>query len=142
VADPYVPVFLALLLVYAVYSAWARLDPRLPLAAALVLLVATGAIDAAGDPAAANVLAELVLALLAVGIVLVLVDRMRGPAASSAAPARDSESADLPKEGERSSDQTLDRPQEEAVALVDAPGDEHDEEEQARDAEADRRQAP
>ena len=36
---PYVAAFLVLLLAYMVYSQWARLDSRYPIAAALLLLV-------------------------------------------------------------------------------------------------------
>ena len=42
---PYAEVFLALLLAYMVYSVWARIDGRLPIAAALGLLVVTAVVD-------------------------------------------------------------------------------------------------
>lgn len=75
---PYTVAFGGLLLAYLGYSAWARLDPRYPVAAALVLLAATAAVDAAGATAAANALAAYVFLLLAGGVVLLLVDHLRG----------------------------------------------------------------
>jgi hypothetical protein len=137
VADPYVPLFLGLLLVYAVYSAWVRLDPRLPFVAALVVLSATAATDLAGNVGAANVLAELALALFGTGVLLLLVARVRRGGVPSAAAARDPEPTDPTQERERATEEALDRPQQEAVPFVDAAGREHDEQEQARDREPD-----
>ncbi|MDE1881221.1 MAG: hypothetical protein KGI89_11830 [Euryarchaeota archaeon] len=74
--DPTYP-FLALLLVYMVYSEWARLDSRCLVGAALLLLVVTAVVDAAGQTADANVLSEYVFFLLAGGVVLLLVDHVR-----------------------------------------------------------------
>ena len=75
---PYVPAFLVLLVVYMAYSAWARLDPRYPIAGALLLLVVTAIVDAAGSIDVANTLAEFVFFLLAAGVVLLLIDHVRG----------------------------------------------------------------
>lgn len=109
-AFPYVPVFLALLLAYMVYSQWARLDSRFPIAGALVLLVAAALVDAAGADAAANVLAEFVFFLLAAGIVLLLLDHARAGSASASAPASgDAEPTDPPKERQGPPEETLDR---------------------------------
>jgi len=97
---PYSVVFVGLLLAYLVYSAWARLDPRFPVAAALVLLAATAVVDALGAVGTANALAGYVFFLLAGGVVLLLVDHVRGRAsgdagaAGSAGPAPPTESAD------------------------------------------------
>lgn len=87
---PYTEIFLGLLLAYMVYSVWARLDGRYPIAAALVLLVVTAVVDAAGDATTANSLAEYVFFLLAAGVVLLLVEHVRErptrPAATSSGP--------------------------------------------------------
>jgi len=88
---PYALVFVGLLLAYMVYSGWARLDARYLLGAALILLVATAVVDAAGDTNAANTLAEFVFFLLAGGVVLLLVEYVRDkprpvPPAESEAP--------------------------------------------------------
>ena len=101
--DPYTVVFLGLLAVYVAYSIWTRLDGRLPIAAALVLLVAAAALDAAGSVAAANTLAEFVFYLLGAGVLLLLVEHVR--ASRAPAPERDAgppgerDGADLPPEG-------------------------------------------
>ena len=75
---PYTAIFLGLLVAYLAYSVWARLDGRYPIAAALALLVATAVVDAAGDTNAANSLAEFVFFLLAGGVVLLLIEHVRG----------------------------------------------------------------
>ena len=75
---PYTDIFLGLLGAYMVYSAWARLDSRYLIAGALVLLVAAAAVDASGATGAANTLAVYVFFLLAGGVVLLLVDHVRG----------------------------------------------------------------
>jgi hypothetical protein len=74
--DPTYP-FLAVLAVYVLYSAWARLDSRLPLAAAVALLAATVVSDAVGALGTANVLAAYVFYLLCAGVVLLLIDHIR-----------------------------------------------------------------
>jgi hypothetical protein len=74
---PYTPIFVGLLVVYLVYSVWAHLDGRYPIGAALALLVVTAVVDAAGDTAAANSLAEFVFFLLAGGVVLLLIEHVR-----------------------------------------------------------------
>ncbi len=100
-AFPYVLAFLGLLGVYMVYSEWARLDSRYLVAGALVLLVVTALVDAAGATAAANTLAEFVFFLLAAGVVLLLVDHVRdaSPAPpSSRARRRNPKAPDPPQE--------------------------------------------
>lgn len=84
--DPTYP-FLALLLAYMVYSQWTRLDSRYLILAALVLLVITAAVDAAGAIGTANVLAVYVFYLLAGGVLLLVIDHIREERASrSSAP--------------------------------------------------------
>ena len=74
--DPTYP-FLAVLLVYMVYSQWAHLDSRYLVGGALLLLVVTAVVDAAGLTGEANVLAVYVFYLLAGGVMLLLVDHVR-----------------------------------------------------------------
>jgi len=112
---PYPLLFLALLLLYMVYSEWAGLDSRYPVAAALGLLVVTAVVDALGNVPAANTLAEYVFLLLAGGVVLLLVDHLRAgrkvvsePAARSVAPDPPGEAA---HERHGSADQVLHRPE-------------------------------
>src|SRR5208282_782400 len=131
-AIPYLEVFLALLGVYLVYSVWARLDPRYPIAAALALLVVTAIVDAANAVATANLLAEYVFCLLGGGVVLLLVDHLR-PGHAVPASGSDSRgslgsqgpSAEPPDEGDPPAEQLLDHVQEHLVAPVDAAR-EHD----------------
>lgn len=126
---PFVPVFLGVLLVYMVYSEWARLDSRYLVAAALVLLVATAIVDAAGATAAANTLAEFVFFLLAGGVVLLLVDHVRDrprggeEAVDGSGPgSRNSDPTETTQQWEGTADESLEGPEQESVALVDAPG--------------------
>ncbi len=125
-AFPFVPIFLALLLLYMVYSAWVRLDSRYLVAGALVLLIATAVVDAAGATAAANTLAEFVFFLLAGGVVLLLVDHVRDtrrPGRSGSAPgAGDPDAPDGPQQRERPTEEALDGAEQQTVPLVDAPG--------------------
>ncbi|MCI4347884.1 MAG: hypothetical protein L3J97_04615 [Thermoplasmata archaeon] len=74
---PYEELFLGLLGVHMVWSAWNRLDSRYLIAGALVLLVAAAVVDAGGATAAANTVAVYVFFLLAGGVVLLLVDHVR-----------------------------------------------------------------
>lgn len=129
---PYVPVFLALLLAYMVYSQWARLDSRYPIAAALMLLVVTAVIDAAGAVAVANTLAEFVFFLLAGGVVLLLLDHAResrSPGPASAVGTTDARAPDAPQGGQGTADEPLERSEQQPVALVNAPRREYDEDE-------------
>lgn len=124
---PYVVVFLVLLGTYMVYSVWAELDARYPIVAGLVLLVAAAAVDAAGDLATANVLAEYAFFLVGAGVVLLLIDRARESrkeAASGSAPPQ-GEPAQSAGEREGTTDDPLHGVQEEPVPIVDAPG-QHD----------------
>lgn len=84
---PYDAVFLGLLVVYLVYSAWQRLDSRYPIIAALVLLVVTAIVDAAGASGEADTLAIFVFFLLAGGVLLLLIDSFRTERGEAAHPA-------------------------------------------------------
>jgi len=112
---PYPLLFLALLLMYMVYSEWAGLDSRYPVAAALGLLVVTAVVDALGNVPAANALAEYVFLLLAGGVVLLLVDHLRAGRKAGSDPEPPSVATGPPGEAthERhgSADQVLHRPQ-------------------------------
>jgi hypothetical protein len=77
VTFPYLIAFLAIFAAYLVYSEWAGLDARIPIAGALALLVVTAVVDAAGDLATANTFAEYVFFLLAGGVALLLVEHLR-----------------------------------------------------------------
>jgi hypothetical protein len=77
VALPLEAIFLVLFVVYLVYSEWAGLDSRYPIAAGLVLLVVAAVADAAGAVDAANTLAVYVFFLLAGGVLLLLIDHVR-----------------------------------------------------------------
>ena len=120
---PYVPTFLALLLVYMVYSAWARLDARYPVVAGVVLLVITAGVDASGATDTANLLAEFVFFLIGAGVVLLLVDhaRARFGAASGRGQAPVGEPSEPAEERQRPADELLDRLEQEPVPAVDAP---------------------
>ncbi len=150
VTFPYVEVFLALLFAYMVYSVWAGLDGRYPIAAALVLLVVTAVTDALGATAAANTLAEYVFFLLGAGVVLLLVEHVReGRSAARGAPAPEALAAtteavatDAPHEAERPAEQPLDRLEEQSVSVVDAAGRQDDEREQSGDGQPDPGQRP
>ncbi len=76
-AFPYVPAFLALLAVYLVYSAWAGLDSRIPIAGGLLLLLATAIVAAGGATAVANSLSDFVFFLIVGGVILLFVDHVR-----------------------------------------------------------------
>ena len=136
-AFPYTEVFLGLLLAYMVSSVWARLDARYPIAAALVLLVVTAVVDAAGEGASANTLAEYVFFLLGAGVVLLLIEHVRkapdtGTTAGrvgSESPA-DTVSADPSHPGEGHAEDSLHGVEQEPVPLVHALRDEDQDDEQ------------
>ena len=120
---PFVAVFLGLLLAYMVYSAWARLDPRYPVVAGVVLLVITAGVDASGATDTANLLAEFVFFLIGAGVVLLLVDHARarfgGPSGGGQASVR--EPSEPPEERQRPAEELLDRLEQEPVPAVNAP---------------------
>jgi hypothetical protein len=116
VAFPLLEIFLGLLAVYMVYSEWTGLDSRYPIVAALILLVVTAVVDAAGNLSAANTLAEFVFFLLAAGVILLLIDHVREARHSprSSEPNRPSVPADSPSpdpadQPEGAADHPLDR---------------------------------
>jgi hypothetical protein len=140
-AFPYREAFGALFLLYLVYSFWQRIDPRYPIAAALLLLVATALVEAGGATDAADTLAEYVFVLLVGGAVLLLVERLRP---DPSRPGRSGERAVPPvedpshptDEGQGPAEHPLHDVQEEPVAPVDAPGRENGQDEPPRDAQA------
>lgn len=77
VVDVYAGTFLALLAAYVLYSVWAHLDGRLPVGAALLLLLVAALADAAGNGPLANTLAAYVFYLLGAGVFLLLVEHIR-----------------------------------------------------------------
>jgi hypothetical protein len=141
VAFPYTEVFLGLLVAYMVYSFWARLDARYPIGAALVLLVITAVVDAVGNSATANTLAEYVFFLLGAGVVLLLLDhfRERRPAAAGTdtglVPAREPVPAEAAQERKGASEDALHGLEQQPVPVVDAVGDQNQYDEEAGDAE-------
>jgi hypothetical protein len=141
VSFPFTEVFLALLVAYMAYSVWAGLDARYPIAAALLLLVVTAVVDALGNTGTANTLAEFVFFLLGAGVLLLLIDHVRESRAApqaeptglaSPAPGEATQPAD---ERERPSQHPLDRLEQQPVPVVDAPGRDHEHQEEAGDAE-------
>ena len=113
VSFPYLELFVGLLVAYMVYSVWAHLDARYPIAAALVLLLVTAIVYAGGASASANVLAEYVFFLLGAGIVLLLVEQFRAsrrPAPADSRPPQ-GEAPEASEPGQRSADEPLDRVQ-------------------------------
>lgn len=144
---PYAEIFVGLLVAYMAFSVWTRLDGRYPIGAALVLLVATAVVDAAGDVTAANSLAEFVFFLLAGGVVLLLIEHVRGGSAVKVATDSTESSAqrvppEAPDEGKGSAEQTLDGLQEEPVAVVDRSGRDDQDDKEGGDAEAEGGQFP
>ncbi len=139
---PYVEVFLGLLVVYMGFSIWSGLDSRYPIAAALVLLVATAVVDATGNVAIANTLAEYVFFLLGAGVVLLLIDHVResrrpSGAGRSLAPPTEGKTAETTEPGKGATDQSLDSVEQQSIPVVDASSDQHEYDEQHRDAEPD-----
>lgn len=143
-ADSYSLAFLGLLGVYAVYSVWAKLDPRYPVAGGLALLVAAALVDAAGATATANTLATYVFYLLGAGVLLLLVDHVRTArrAAGSTAPAGEhpaAEGGDPADERDRSAKDPLHHLEQQPVTVVDGAGEDDGEQEEPRDGEPDHR---
>jgi len=137
---PYTTIFVGLLLAYLVYSVWARLDGRYPIGAALVLLVVTAVVDAAGEVDAANSLAEYVFFLLAGGVVLLLIEHVRDRAGSPSANPSGSTtpegvSPEATEERKGPADQLLDGLEEKAVPVVDRTGGKDEDHEQKGDPE-------
>src|SRR5208282_1598478 len=144
---PYSTIFVGLLLAYLVYSVWARLDGRYPIVAALVLLVVTAVVDAAGNADAANSLAEYVFFLLAGGVVLLVIEQVRARPAAPSAPASGSPGAkgipaEATDEGEGTADQTLHGLEQQPVSLVDRPGGENESHEDGGETKPEDRQDP
>lgn len=135
---PFVEVFLGLLAVYLVYSVWAGLDPRFPIAAALVLLVVTAVVDALGDTASANVLAEYVFFLLGAGVLLLLIDHVResrasGRPADGLSGTTGAVASPPTDPGKGATPPSRDRLEDQPVPFVRAPRQEYDEDEPGSD---------
>jgi hypothetical protein len=133
---PFASIFVVLLLVYLGYSVWARLDGRYPIGAALALLVVTAIVDAAGQTDLANTLAEYVFFLLAGGVVLLLIEHLRGrsrAAGTEPALAAQRVPSQPPEEGKRSADEPFHGLEEQPVAVVDGAGHEDRRDEPERD---------
>jgi hypothetical protein len=141
---PYLAVFGILLLVYVGYSLWERLDPRYPIGAALVLLVATAITEAVGASPQADTLAEYVFLLLVGGVVLMLLDQVRPRAGSSprenslgrGTRVSEEQPTDPADQGELPSQEPLDDLEQKSVAPVDAAGGHDDQDEQPRHGES------
>ncbi len=100
---PYVATFIALLVGYTIYSAWARLDARYPIVGAIALFASAAASDGLGNFALAATLSEFSALLVGAGVLLLLVDawRERHPGRTSGStgpPAPHSEAADPPEQ--------------------------------------------
>lgn len=140
---PYLVVFLALLAAYMVYSGWTGLDPRLPVAGALALLVVTAVVDALGDSSAANTFAEYVFFLLAGGVVLLLFAHVKETRARPLAPGHPGgPPAEAADERHLAPEKTFDDPEQQPVAVVDAPGEDDHDHERSRDRQSDRDERP
>lgn len=104
--------FLVLLLVYMVYSQWARLDSRLPIVGGIALILIAAVLDADQLLAAAQVLALYGLFLLGGGTVLILVDHGRaawGKGAGDSAGGAHEPAADPPDQGNPAPEQPFHR---------------------------------
>lgn len=136
----YTDLFLILLAAYSIYSVIVRLDPRYPVAGALLLLVAAAVADAGGSTATANSLAEFCFLLLAAGVLLLLIEHLREARGSPVAipvdlvPGREV-AGEATDPGHRSAEDPFDRLEQQSVPPVDAPGNDHDDEERRGDAE-------
>jgi hypothetical protein len=133
---PFQELFLLLLVGYGVYSAWASLNPRLPVYAALVLLLVAAIADWSGAVGAANNIALDVAFLLMAGVALIALDRWRHRDRLVVRPATaDTPGTEPTKEHEPSTQHSLDDLESERVPVVDAAGQEHDQHERAGDGE-------
>ncbi len=145
-AVPYLEVFGVLLVGYMAYSFWERIDPRYPIAAGLLLLVATAVTEALGASASADVLAEYVFLLLVAGVVLLLLEQLRGRRNRPATPLPqgsahpEEHSTDPSQQRDLPTQEPLDHLEQQPVALVDAPGGHDDQKEQAGDGQSEDRQ--
>lgn len=138
---PYTYVFGALLLIYMVYSQWAGLDSRYPIAAALVLLVGAAIVDASGASAVANTLSVFVFLLLAAGVVLLLADHVRASrrAARSGADATAAQPPEAAEEVQATSEDPLHGLEEQLVSRIHAARQQHRERKEARRRQHDHR---
>ena len=145
--DSYTAGFVGLLLAYMAYSVWARLDPRYPVAGGVGLLIVAGIADASGAYSAAGVLGIYAFFLFGAGVLLLTIDTARKPRretlvvpAGGVEPA--TERGEAPDERHRATEEPLHGLEKETVPVVDRPGHDHDQEEEAPDPEHDQREKP
>lgn len=141
VSLPYQELFLGLLAVSVAYSLWSRWNPRWPVYGALLALAGAVVAQGLGASGAANQLALDVVFLLMAGVGLIAADRWRAPARSpvgTAAP--DPPGADPAEQDHPAAEHPLDDLERQGVAVVDAPGQQHDRDERPGDREPDQRQ--
>jgi hypothetical protein len=140
VTVPLQDVLLVVLATYVAYSAWTRANPRLPLYGALLVLLGAAVASATGASALADSLAIDVVFLLVAGVVLLAIARVRPSRPRSAArrgAATDPPRPDPAQKGEATSQHPLDHLEGEVVPVVDAAGQDHDQNEQGGDPEPD-----
>jgi hypothetical protein len=134
VSVPFQGVFLALLLLYGAYSIGAGLNPRWPLYGALLVLVAAAVADGVRATDAANGLALDVVFLLIAGVGLTAFDRWRPRTRSAAsAPSPNPPGADPSQQLQAAAEHPLHDLQGEAVAVVHAPREQDDQNEESGD---------
>jgi drug/metabolite transporter superfamily protein YnfA len=75
--DNYTVAFMGIALVYALYSGWARLDPRWPLAAALLLFVGAAVLRIDGAQIGGNLLTAYGMVSILVSLALMLTEHVR-----------------------------------------------------------------
>ncbi len=141
---PYTAIFLVLLIVYMVYSQWVRLDSRYPIGGALVLLVAAAIADAFGAVQGANSLAIFAFFLLSAGVILLLIDYLRGHQPATPFDQARSAVTQTPRpepseEIEPATNHPLHRLEEQSIPQVETTRRQHDRHENARGPQAHQR---
>lgn len=139
---PLQEVLLVILVTYVGYSAWTRANPRLPLYGALVVLLLAAVASGTGASALADSLAIDVVFLLVAGVALIGIDRVRprrGGSSARLGAATDPPRPDPAQEGQPTAQHPLDHLEGQVVPVVDAPGQDHDQDEQGGDPEPDDR---
>lgn len=120
----YTAIFLLLLAAYLAFAAWARLDPRYPLAGGILLLLAGAALDREGYSAAAEILGVDAFLLLLGGMVAMVLTGRR-PGGLAPPPAAVGEPV---HEGQPEADPALHDLQQHPVPVVDGTARPDDEE--------------
>lgn len=129
------PAFVVLLLVYMGYSWHEELDARLPIATAFLLLIAAVAVAAAGAVGTANTIAIFVFLLLGAGVTLLAAGRLRERRRRRSGGEPPEVGAQPSDYGNRTPDHLLHRLEEHPVAVIEAPRDQHGQDEEPGDAE-------